>query len=275
MKKIFSFLLLLLMSVMLFSVGVLADEEPSAMDVFVSISDENGNLVLAKESVHVTDGDGDGALTVNDALIAANARCRDDAYATEAPYGDLIITKLWGISDRAYGCFNNDALVWRLTEYIAPEDHIRAFIYTDTETKSDLFTYFSKNTLTFENGKAEATLYAYTITKDNNLLSKPVAGAMITVNGKETGIKTDKDGKFTISADKFSTDEKNVISARSDRERLVPPVLIVTPDAADGEKTLSPATLSLCLSISVILVTAAVFGIRVVFRKRTDKAKKS
>ena len=72
MKKILSFLLLTLMTVTLFSASVLADEDKLEMDIYVTISDENGELVLAKEPVHVTDADGDGVLTVHDALSAAH-----------------------------------------------------------------------------------------------------------------------------------------------------------------------------------------------------------
>ena len=265
MKKILSFLLLTLMTVTLFSASVLADEEKLEMDAFVTISDENGELVLAKEAVHVTDADGDGVLTVHDALSAAHeAHCKG-GYATDDPYGDLLITKLWGVEDRAYGCFNNGGKVWRLTEYLADDDHIQAFIYTDSEHMTDMFSYFSKDDLTFEKGEETLTLYAYTLTEDNNLLSKPVQGAVITVNGEKTGIKTDKNGKFTISADDLAWGEKNVISAYSAKQNIVPPILALDTATITLEK---PAPSSMLILVIVVAVLAGgVFVFRLLLKK--------
>ncbi len=265
MKKILSFLLLTFMTVMLFSANVLADEEKLAMDAYVTISDENGEIVLAKEYVYVTDTDGDGVLTVHDALEAAHETYCKGGYATDDPYGDLLITKLWGVENGAYGCFNNGGKVWRLTEYLADGDHIQAFIYTDAENMSDMFSYFSKEELTFEKGKATLTLYAYTLTADNNLLSKPAAGAIITINGKDTKIKTDKEGKFTLSLDDLVLGEKNVISARSERQLIVPPILTVTADIADAED-MAPNPM-LILAIVVVVLIVGVFAVRLLLKK--------
>ena len=265
MKKILSFLLLTLMTVTLFSASVLADEEKLEMDAFVTISDENGELVLAKEPVHVTDADGDGVLTVHDALYMAHEVHCKGGYATDDPYGDLLITKLWGVEDRAYGCFNNGGKVWRLTEYLADDDHIQAFIYTDSEHMTDMFSYFSKEDLTFADGKETLTLYAYVITEDNNLLSKPVQGAVITVNGEKTGIKTDKNGKFTISADDLAWGEKNVISAYSAKQNIVPPILSLDTATITLEK---PAPSSMLILVIVVVVLAVgMFVFRVLWKK--------
>lgn len=265
MKKALSLLLLILMTVSLLTVHVLADE--AAMDVYVTISDENGELVLIKAPVSVTDEDRDGVLTVNDALIAAHNTYCEGGYRYENISGKPQITALWGESDRAYGVFNNGGYVWMLNEYLEDDDHIQAYVYTDNEALSDSFSYFSKEDLTFENGKETLTLYAYSITADGNLLSQPAAGATITVNGKDTKIKTDKDGKFTISAKDLVMGEENVISAHSDRERIVPPVLVVTPNAENIKKTYSDGLLLALMVLTVILVTAVVFTVRMITKK--------
>jgi hypothetical protein len=259
------------MTVSLFPITAMAAEEPAPMDVFVTISDENGELVLIKEPVRVTDLDEDGVLTVNDALLAAHKKHCKDGYIASDKYGDLEIIKLWGVSDRAYGVFNNGGYVWRLIEYLADGDHVQAYVYRDSENRSDAFSYFSREELTFKNGKETLTLYAYSVTEDDNLLSHPVSGATITVNGESTGIKTDKDGKFTLSASDLLMGEKNVISARSDRERIVPPVLVVTPNAENIKKTYSEGLLLALMILTVVLVTAAVFTVRLI----TDKKKTS
>ena len=55
-----------------------------------------------------------------------------------------------------------------------------------------------------------------------NLVSSPVEGATITVDGKETDVKTDKDGKAVITV---KTPGKHTVSAESPEGKiLVPPV---------------------------------------------------
>lgn len=271
MKKTLSLLLFVLMTVSLLSVIISADDATPAMNISMTISDENGDLVLTKAPVSVKDEDGDGVLTVNDALIAAHNTYCEGGYRYKNSSGKPEITSLWGASDLAYGVFNNGGNVWMLNEYIADDDHIQAYVYTDSENLTDAFSYFSKENLTFENGKETLTLYAYGITVDGNLLSQPVAGAAIIINGKETKIKTDKEGKFTLSASDLLMGEKNVISARSDRERIVPPVLVVTPNAENIKKTYSEGLLLALMILTVVLVTAAVFTVRLI----TDKKKTS
>ena len=67
MKK---FLSLLLVVWMLVSLTASAEAAPT---VYVSISDDTGALVLAYVPVALTDADGDGALTICDALMLAHA----------------------------------------------------------------------------------------------------------------------------------------------------------------------------------------------------------
>ena len=51
--------------------------------VFVTICDKDGKIALAQEKINVTDADGDGTLTITDALFCAHeakytaARLRD------------------------------------------------------------------------------------------------------------------------------------------------------------------------------------------------------
>ena len=274
MKKALSLLLFVLMTVSLLSVGISADDA-TTMNISMTISDENGELVLIKAPVCVKDEDRDGVLTVNDALIAAHNTYCEGGYRYENTTGIPQITSLWGASDLAYGVFNNGGNVWMLSEYLAEDDHIQAYVYTDSENLTDAFSYFSKENLTFETGKETLTLYAYGITVDGNLLSQPAAGAVITVNGKDTKIKTDKNGTFTISAKDLVMGEENVISARSDRERIVPPVLVVTPNAENIKKTYSEGLLLALMVLTVILVTAIVFTVRLVTGKKKALAETS
>ena len=79
----------------------------SADGAKITVSIANGTLVLTEAAVDVTDIDGDGALTINDALIAAHtAYYTDGADGYAAANGDygLAITKLWGVENG--GSFN-------------------------------------------------------------------------------------------------------------------------------------------------------------------------
>ena len=72
MKK----LLALILALTLLPCAALAEattDVPAQAEVYVSVTDSDGTLVLACQPVIVTDADGDGALTIHDALAAAHA----------------------------------------------------------------------------------------------------------------------------------------------------------------------------------------------------------
>ncbi len=264
MKKLLICLMAILMLFLCFSVFVSAEEEDMTT-VFVTISDASGSFVLAGEPIVVHDTDGDGMLTVHDALsLAHDAFCKG-GYAVAAPYGDPEITKLWGISDRDFGCYIEGGLVYRLSDSVFDGDHIQAFVCSENGT--DLLSYFSKSEVTFDTGKEDLTLYGYALTVEGNLRSYPISGAEITVNGEKIGKKTDKEGKFTLSANDLAEGQKNVISAEINDGNLVPPILVVSAETLDaaGMDLGSPM---LWLILTVVLVTAGVFAAGTVMKKR-------
>ena len=80
MKKFAAVVCCLTILVSLFSFTVFAAKDPLPT-VFVSIADGNGKLVLAYESVSLSDTDGDGVLTVHDALSNAHEAYYEDGKA--------------------------------------------------------------------------------------------------------------------------------------------------------------------------------------------------
>ena len=76
-----------------------AAETPQA-EVYVTIADGSGQLVLAQEAISVTDTDNDGVLTINDALYAAHEAKYDGGaaagYASSVGQYGLAMDKLWG-----------------------------------------------------------------------------------------------------------------------------------------------------------------------------------
>ncbi len=209
--------------------------------VYVTVAD--GNLKLAQERIEVTDTDGDGKLTVNDALYAAHeAKYEGGAaagYAFEETEYGLSLTKLWGVENGgSYGYYVNNASAMSLADEIKDGDYINAYVYTDTDTFSDVYTYFDVNSLSVrQNEEFTLTLLSAGYDAEWNPAVYPVENAEITVDGVKTGYKTDENGKVTLKID----EAKNcVISAVSDSAVLVPPVCMTEVSAADSG--VSPGT---------------------------------
>ncbi|MBQ9384740.1 MAG: hypothetical protein IJT87_10945 [Ruminiclostridium sp.] len=202
--------------------------------IFVTIADENGKLAVAGKSVDIKDEDGDGKFTVNDALIAVHNEYfeggAEAGYATvESDYGPMI-TKLWGVENGgSYGYYIGTKAANGLFDEIGNRLTLTAFIYTDTTAWSDKFCYFAEflddaGTYDYEGlagDDQELTLLASGYDENWAPVTVPVEGAQITIDGKETGIFTDAEGKATV----FFPEETGVhlISAVSDKEVLVPP----------------------------------------------------
>ncbi len=237
MKKLFAMLLgLSLVGSMAIAPGVGAEDSAC---VYVTISDENGSLALVQAEVEVTDIDGDGALTINDALYLAHETYFDGGaeagYASEDGYYGLSLVTLWGVTNGyGYGYYVNNSSAWNLADTVVTGDYIQAFIYTDLTDWSDSYSFFSENTL--ELAVAEnctLTLSSYGYDSDWNLVETPVVDATITVNGEDVALCTDDEGEFTLS---FSEAGVYVISATSTSLTLVPPVCVITVIADEEEE---------------------------------------
>lgn len=217
------------------------NEKELKADVYVTISSE-GELVIAQEEITVTDVDGNGVLTIDDALYIAHDEYYDGGAA--AGYGSASgasLTKLWGVENGgSYGFYVNNVSAWSLSDIIKEGDYINAFSYADLKAWSDSYCWFDKNTVTAKPGEEIVlTLYGAGYDAEWNPVTAPVAKAVITIDGNASEYVTDEKGKVTI---KFDKEGSFVISAVSDNQVLVPPVCKVTvadKDAAGGND--SPA----------------------------------
>lgn len=222
----FAFLLVLA------TLGVTAfAEDAVTADVYVTISDANGKLVLAMEKITVSDVDLDGALTINDALYCAHelkfeggAEAGYSSY--EGAYG-LALEKLWGVENGgSYGYCLNTASAMSLADPIKDGDCVQAYCYTDLVTWSDTFSFFDVISASVEEGKAtKLTLYASGYDENWNPITFAVSDAKITVNGVETDLTTNEYGEVTITLDE---EGKYIISATSEHMTLVPPACAIT-----------------------------------------------
>lgn len=224
MKKFLSALLTLCM---LFSFAACAEEAPVA---YVSISDDTGALVLAHQPVDVTDADGDGALTICDALACAHAAYHPDgttAFLAETTEWGLSLYVLWGVDNGgSYGYYVNDLSAQSLLDPIHPGDHVKAYAYTDLTAWSDTYAFFTAPVAAAAvNEKVSLTLSANGYDANWAPVVNTVAGAVIIVNGEKTDIVTDDNGNAVLT---FAEAGVYTVSAVSDTMTLVPPVCIVT-----------------------------------------------
>lgn len=202
-----------------------------AETVYVTISDGQGQLVMSNAAIEVTDVDADGALTVNDALYAAHEAAfeggAEAGYATaDSGYGPSI-TRLWGEENGgSYGYYVNDVSAYSLADPVSDGDYLNAFVYTDLEAWSDQYCTFDYREVVADAGaNINLTLNMMTFDENWNPVSLPVEGAILTIDGEDSEVVTDAEGKaqFTIEAA-----GEYLLSARSDSAILVPPVCIVT-----------------------------------------------
>lgn len=237
MKKLLSITLAVLMLVSTFCLTAFAEDvAPASADVYVTIADNNGKLVLTQEKITATDKDNDGKITIDEALFAAHeAKYEGGAaagYASAMSDLGLSLTKLWGVENGgSYGYYVNNASAWSLADPVKAGDYVNAFVYVDATTWSDTYCYFDKNTINGKEGdEITLTLSCAGYDESWNPVTLPVEGATITINGTATTVKTSAEGKATI---KLETAGKNVISATSDTMTLVPPVCVATVSTDD------------------------------------------
>jgi LPXTG-motif cell wall-anchored protein len=243
MKKIIAFTSALMLSCA--AVGITASaEDSSETRVNVSIADAEGKIAVAHEEIAVTDVDKDNKLTINDALVLIHdAKFEGGSaagYKSSVGNFGLAVDKLWGTENGgSYGYYVNDKAAMGLSDPISNGDHINAFVYTDTTAWSDTYSWFNSDSSSAKSGD-EVTLTLSHLSYDAqfNPVTSPVEDAVITINGEATSVKTDSEGKATI---KIENAGRNVVSATSDKLRLVPPVCIVNVEAAAPESTTATA----------------------------------
>ncbi|MBE6884837.1 MAG: hypothetical protein E7487_09560 [Ruminococcaceae bacterium] len=223
-------------------------------EVTVTIVGENGEIVMAAETISVTDADEDGALTINDALYLAHEAAYPGGAAAGfssamTEYG-ISLNLLWGIDNGgSYGYILNDAGALSLSDPIADGDYICAYAYTDLTTWSDVYSYFDVKNVTAKAGDELTLTLRYAGYDENwNPIVVDVAGAVITVDGEETDVVTDENGVAVIKVEKG----EHVISAKSDSLTLVSPVCVATAEASGLS-----AVWYVVIAAAVVIIAAA------------------
>ena len=236
MKKILSMAVALLMMLGMFGISAFAEPQPvRTATVYVTISTADGNFAMAQEKITVTDQNGDGVLTIDEALYAAHEAkyeggAKSGFESAQTQYG-LSLVKLWGDTSGVFGYYVNNLSAMSLSDSVKNGDYINAYVYQDQIAWSDSYAWFDQNTLAIEPGESVSlTLFAAGYDASWNVVTSPVANATIRINGIASSYKTDANGKVTVPLEYAGT---FVISATSDHQTLVPPVCKV---AVGGEE---------------------------------------
>ena len=145
--------------------SVCGEAEPGALKAFVTLVDPEGKVAVAKDGITelykagltVTDADGDGKVTVNDAFIAMHTAYSTNGAADfvteESQYG-LYISRMWGVDNGSVSYLVNNRSVLTLLTELKANDVINAYFYRDTTYYSDLYAYFEDDTVDMTVGKS-------------------------------------------------------------------------------------------------------------------------
>ena len=223
-----------------------------SVNVYVTITNDAGKIVFRQSQVEVTDADGDGALTINDALYLAHEKKYKGGaeagygYVDAAIYGftGYSLSKLWGVENGgSYGYYVNSVAAMSLADPVKEGDYIDAYCYTDLKKWSDKYTYFNKRVVEVHRNEEFTLKLSYAAYNDNGAYAAKVKNAVIIDGSNETEFKVNKKGVVKLSFDKLGS---HFISAASTKKKtvLVPPACIVyvlankgnlfTPDKETG-----------------------------------------
>ncbi|MCR5321770.1 MAG: hypothetical protein K6E85_00565 [Lachnospiraceae bacterium] len=227
---------------------------PDPVTVYVTITDNTGKSVCTQSQIEVTDADGDGVLTINDALYLAHEKKYKGGAAAGYEYEDAAIygftgyslKKLWGIENGgSYGYYKNSVAAMSLADPVEDGDFVDAYCYQDLKKWSDKYTFFNVRAIEVHRNEEFTLKLRYVAYNDDGAYAAKVKNAVILDNGEETEFKVNKRGNVKLS---FSVLGKHYVSAASTRKKsvLVPPGCVVfvlpnkgnliTPDKTTGIK---------------------------------------
>ncbi|MBR6995152.1 MAG: NPXTG-anchored protein [Ruminococcus sp.] len=259
MKKSFAMAAALAMAFSAVAANTYAEGETK---VYVTVSDSNSALVLTQEPVNVTDIDGDGKLTVNDALYIAHEENYEGGaaagYKTSVGQYGLGLDVLWGKENKqSFGYYVNSKMANGLTDEIKDGDYVDALTFPDPSDLDYHYSWFDAREGEGDPDK-EVTLQLKALSFDASWapVENPVEGAKITINGNETDFVTDADGKAVV---KFTEAGRNVVSAKGGNIKIAPPsyVMQISGEAASTTSTTTTTTTTTTSTTTSTAATSA------------------
>ena len=250
---------------------VSAEESSGGVEVYVTVSCDSTLLVPCK-SISVTDRDGDGKVTVNDALIQIHEQDHTngkDGYSADVSNG-YTITSLWGIKNGILGFRVNELVSTDLNDELNVGDHIHAYAISYVNTEDDAeqtvcYGYFDETHVNVDKYKSATLKLSGSLLNSNREYDvSTLPYVIVTVNGELTNYRTDENGMVTIPFDETG---EYVISVKSSDPRLVYPVCIV-----NVENPTDYTVLVTCIGLSIVAVSGlAVYFIRRIVNGKENK----
>ena len=198
--------------------------EEFSVGVIASLSDA-GSLKVGLEPLTVTDADGDGVLTVCDAIWCLHERFfpggAGKGFATERMQEGPAISLFWGEDNGGFYSWTVDGRQGKsLLEPLSEGSELYAFSYSDLPLCLDGFGAIEGSVTEAEDG---TTGYEGVLTcTDAGGETFPVAGAMILIDGiARGGVATDQQGRFFVPLEKQGS---HLITAVSADIPMIPPV---------------------------------------------------
>jgi hypothetical protein len=231
MKRILAIVIAsLLCLASLFSLSVFAEEE-AKVNVKVSVTTKN-SIKAGLVDVAAGDEDGDGAITISDALYVAHeiyCAAGVSGYAAEETEFGLSLVKLWGDESGNFGYYLNHQPAMSLADTIKEGDVISACIYEGVYPNMESYAYFDKDSaVVSEGGSITLTLMKLGYDENFNAVSSPVANAKLTVDASPWGdYTTDENGKVTFTPEWTA---EMIVSAIGENEEIIMPVCRVWVD---------------------------------------------
>ena len=231
MKRILAIVIAsLLCLASLFSLSVFAEEE-AKVNVKVSVTTKN-SIKAGLVDVAAGDEDGDGAITISDALYVAHeiyCAAGVSGYAAEETEFGLSLVKLWGDEIGNFGYYLNHQPAMSLADTIKEGDVISACIYEGVYPNMESYAYFDKDSaVVSEGGSITLTLMKLGYDENFNAVSSPVANAKLTVDASPWGdYTTDANGKVTFTPEWTA---EMIVSALGENEEIIMPVCRVWVD---------------------------------------------
>lgn len=223
-------------------VKVPAVEPADPVQISVTISNK-GTLVMAQNTVTVTDRNEDGKLDVDEALYAAHEA--GFTGGAGAGYGSAVgnyglgVTKLWGVETTAVGYWLNDASCWSLEDEVNAGDYLVAWVYQSASC-ADSFAKWDSTSASATTGTAlTVSLQKAGYDKDYNTVFAAMSGATIKAYGSDLTqkdvctVRDNGDGSYAVT---FTTAGEYYLVATGNAETiLVPTVCKVSVE--QGEET--------------------------------------
>ena len=237
---------ILLSAAVLAQLGLPLISASAADTITVDVTISNaGTLTVPAKPVTVSDRNGDGKFDIDETLYAAHEAFYEGGaaagYLSKQTDWGLSIDKLWGVTNGgSYGYYVNNQFAMGLTDEVKAGDYVAAFVYKDAAKYSDCYSFFDQKQIkdAKQGDEVELKLSKFVFGADGIAKVTPAAGAVITIGGEKTEFKTDENGAVKLKLDKAGD---LLISAVSDTDTLVPPVLLAAVSAAE---TAAPETTS-------------------------------